>query len=222
MYIKTWKRNIGNEDLVNQKKSPGVKTYLCFGAILLLQHNSVWAATVAGVVIILLIAIKKNGFNKSMAIVGIILVFLCSLIIYLGSYNGVNLVLRSISNSLGKFDNMESGTIGHRKERWALLLDSLSGIEHLIGQSFSIGTNVGGVSFSAHNAYIAVIMHSGYLGLSFFVLVLFYLTLKSFFNKEYIFVAVIVSILVYWYAYEPDTNFGVLLGFIMYNINYQT
>lgn len=209
------------EEIVDQKKIPSVKTYLCIGAILLLQHNSVWAATAVGVLVILFVDYRKNGFNKVMAIVGVILLLFVGIIIRLEKYNGDNLVFRSMMNSLDKFNSMDSGTIGHRKERWGLLLDSLKGVENIIGQNFSIGTNVGGMNFSAHNAYIAAIMHSGYFGGGLFIVALLYLTLKSVREKEYIFAAIIVSLMTYWYAYEPDINFGVILGFIMYKVNWK-
>lgn len=201
--------------IIERKKFLKLESILVLITVLILQHNSVWAASAVGICIILIINFIKN---KSDAI-PIILFFLCVFLVigYILNSNSDNVILQSINESMSKFEDMDSGTIGHRRQRWGDMLDSLSGMERYIGSNFSVGTVAGdGTTFSAHNAYVAAIMHSGFLGVIGFVGALLSLAFNALKQQKYLIFLLLISIMIYWYAYEPDINEAVIIGIMSY------
>lgn len=190
-----------------------VRSIILLVVIIVLQHNSVWVATVIGLGIVIIYTMMKRGISSVPGMICLILI-LCAGYTYVMEYSD-SAIAEYMKFSISKFDDMNSGTIGHRKERWSTMLETLSGYEHLIGQSFSVATVAGdGTTFSAHNAYVATIMHSGLLGVICFVGALLATLIRCIQEKNILFFSIIASISIYWYAYEPNINFGVLLGIL--------
>lgn len=218
---------IYDDVIKKQRKFISLRTLLCVIAIVILQHNSVWAALGIGSVIMLII----EGVNRKDILrfcFQIALVFGIFLLVISSMPN--NPIVQAILSTTEKYNEMGTGegTIGGRQLIWEGYLQQLSRTEWFVGKPMGTGWLVnfkGSYSLNPpHNAYIQGVMRIGLLGTVSLFALLVVSFLKNFLEKNSICASIILASLVYLYAYmfslEMSSVWGCLIGLTYGSIDY--
>lgn len=201
-------------------------------AIIILQHNSVWAAFAIGYFSLLIFVKKENELIKNGKFNLWLLTF-CAVVVF-----AIVFILFSnstiISNLISTFDkfaqtNTGEGTIGDRQKIWSAYINSLNAIEWIIGKSMGSGWFVyaihGMSQAPTHNAYIQGLMRIGLIGDIALFGLLISVSIKAYNRKKYASFAIMFSSFVYMYAYmfslELSCIWGIIIGLLSGNIHYK-
>lgn len=199
-------------------------------AIVVLQHNSVWAAFAVGYIVMLFI-VKRQDTNS---IIGkmklwkltLCIAVLCLVCIYIfqKSY-----LVENLLSSFEKYSESQTGegTIGDRQRIWQEYINSLNGIEWLIGKPMGTGwfveSKYGGLALSpTHNAYVQGLMRIGLIGDIAIFGMLIIASLQAYAKRNYAIIVVVITSMVYIYAYmfsmELACIWGLIIGILNGNI----
>ena len=195
-------------------------TILFIIAVLILQHRSVWAATITGVAsAILLPGIKTTRLFGNLLLVGVTgLVLLLPFI-----FNGVtDEFLGSINEAANRTSNLNTGTFGARLKGWEYFINKWNArplLYQLIGEP--IGGSISGLKNALHNFYLQMLNDTGFLG--FMCVVFFYLVtlVKLFLNirqhsgdKLYfvMFFMLLIGQMTFYIPYSNQAQHGIILG----------
>ena len=217
------------DDVARKKrKNISMRTLLCIVAVIVLQHNSVWAAISIGIVVLLI----AEGLDKK-----IVLRFLMQIVLIVALFAIVitilpeNPIVQAVLSSTEKYNQMGTGegTIGGRQMIWEGYLKQLSKFEWLIGKPIGTGWLVefkGDYGLHPpHNAYVQGIMRIGLLGTIPLFGLLIFIFVKNIFLKNNLYAALIIASLVYLYAYmfsmEMSCVWGCLIGLTYGRIYYR-
>lgn len=201
-------------------------------AVVILQHNSVWAAFATGY-LVMLVLIKRYDRNS---IIGKIQLWKITLL--LGVIAIVVLIVFSnieiVTNLLETFSKYSQfgtgeGTIGDRQRIWEGYLSSLSGSDWLMGKPMGTGWFVesihGASQVPAHNGYVQGIMRIGLIGDIALFGMLGIMIISSLYHYRHEIIIVIIPCLVYMYAYmfslELSCVWGILLGYMIGNVRFE-
>lgn len=201
-----------NRDL-KYKHTISVRTLLLTGVVLLMQWRTVVAAFLLGFALILYFRlIKEKGLTIKFLKGLFILVIIGGVVT---GFSGGSQIVSMITNLFKSFSNISKGrgTFATRTYIWEMLLNSLTGINKLIGRPFGAGQEEG-VTWvaSAHSGYVDYIMVTGYIGVSALIVFCLYLLVQFFKRKLWLQVALMVTLMVFWYGYGFAIEQGAVLG----------
>lgn len=217
------------DDVVRKKrKLISLRTALCILAIVILQHNSVWAALAIGIVILLI----NEGLNRKE-----ILRFLGQIVLIFGIFLLVvtvipeNPIIQAVLSTTEKYSEMGTGegTIGGRQQIWEGYLQQLTTSEWWTGKPLGNGwlvnfKGVYGIN-PPHNVYIQSLMRIGLLGTIPLVGLLVAVFVKNFIEKKCVCASIMIASLVYLYAYmfslEMSCVWGCIIGLTYGSIFYE-
>jgi hypothetical protein len=189
-------------------------------AVIVLQHRSVWAATIVGIAsMFLLPGIKTHKIIGKLAIISVVGLILMMPLVYYGYADNF---IESITGSAERATHLEKGTFGSRVKYWERIMiywNKLGFLEQLLGEPWGSGY-AGGVR-TPHNMFFNSLLRAGSFGT--FIYGLFYLVLliKLFFNllinksdRLYptLFFMLIVAQITYYIPYTPQPQHGIILG----------
>ena len=196
--------------------------------IVVLQHRSVWVATLVPMLLLLVLlrgVRRQSGRMPLVAAVASVLVVVA--VLGSGVLSGVE---SSVAEQAVSATSTTSGTFVSRVEGWRALLEQWSDsgpVGLLIGQPYGSGFEryQGGtwggtaVTYSPHNYFVSILLRTGLLGLSAFALLLWGLLraglVRSDTNARFgrpLVGAITASVLLYSIPYRPTTASGLLLG----------
>jgi hypothetical protein len=203
-------------------------------SLIAMQHRSVWMATMAGFVALVLALqqLKKGSGSKLFSMVlGAIVVLV--LIVVSGRFQGA---VDSVGDQAARATSTTSGTFVGRVEGWQTLLKmwvgSGSAVTYLVGKPFGSGyeryaSETGGakIGYMPHNFYVQLLYRGGLVGLFAFLWAVGkgMSTLWAKLRRKDdaiapLLFAMLVAQLVYYIPYGIDYNqmilFGLLLGMI--------
>lgn len=216
------------DDVVRkQRKIISLRTILFILAIVILQHNSVWAALAVGTVILLIsVGLNRKDIMRFCFQIAIVFGLALLLVVLIPD----NPIVQSVLSTTDKYSQMGTGegTIGGRQLIWEAYLNELSGVEWLTGKPMGIGwfTNYKGVYSMQppHNAYVQGVMRIGLLGTVLLFALLFVVFIKNLLNKNSVLAAVMCASFTYLYAYmfslEMSIVWGIVIGLTYGNITY--
>lgn len=217
------------DDVVRKKrKLISLRTALYILAIVILQHNSVWAALAIGIVILLI----NEGLNRKE-----ILRFLGQIVLIFGLFLLVttvipqNPIIQAVLSTSEKYSEMGTGegTIGGRQIIWEGYLQQLTISEWWTGKPMGHGWLVNfkgsyGVN-PPHNVYIQSVMRIGLLGTIPLIGMMVVVFIKNFIEKKSVCAAIMIASLVYLYAYmfslEMSCVWGCIIGLTYGSIFYE-
>ena len=224
---------IYTEIVICHKDSISVKTMLMIISVVILQHNSVWAAMIVGIVSLIILHYVTNEksiygkINQKNLILQLILILFLGiglLIAFSDSY-----LIQSILSTGDKYNQIGSGTgtIGDRQTIWALYLTSLSKAQWIIGKPMGTGWFVmrNGISILSppHNAYVQGIMRIGISGTVSLYIMLIIVLITSIKKKRPLGAAILLASFTYLYAdmysLEMSCIWGILTGILMNSID---
>lgn len=189
-------------------------------AVIVLQHRSVWAATIAAIATMFLLpGIKTHKIIGKLAIIGVVGMVLMAPLVF---YGYADHFIDSIMGSAERATNLEKGSFGSRVKYWDHIMiywNKLGGGEQLLGEPW--GSGYAGNEVSPHNMFFHSLLRAGSFGT--FILILFYLSIltRLFFhllnNKNdrfypSLFIMLIVEQLIYYIPYGPVQQHGIILG----------
>ncbi|MGA6838647.1 O-antigen ligase family protein [Priestia megaterium] len=200
------------------------RTLLFVISIVILQHNSVWMATLIGSISLLLLKYKEMIIRRPKFLLQIIIAAL-SVALILSLFKDT-LLIQNILDTSNKFNdiNQDTGTFGTRMDVWKGLIGSINGNEWLIGQAFGSGYHVWYRNSlwnnSPHSGYVEGLMRVGFLGMSCWIGFMIYLLKKSIFNarNRVLGASIIIAILVYWVSYSYTLECGAIVGCIAHHL----
>lgn len=217
---------------VRKNKKTLIQIVIQIVAIVILQHNSVWAAFAIGYFALLFFVRKEDGLRKNGKYKLWLLTFcaIATLIIVIILFRNSPV----ISNLMSTFDkfaqtNTGEGTIGDRQKIWLAYINSLSVKEWIIGKSMGSGWFVyaihGMSQAPTHNAYIQGLMRIGLVGDIALFGLLIGVSIKAYKRKRYAGFVIMLSSFVYMYAYmfslELSCIWGIIIGLLFGNIHYE-
>lgn len=145
------------------------------GAVILLQHRSVWIAGTIGL-LTLVLAFRKRIRIELLRRLGIGLVFVTFLGVGLVGYGKLDQVMSSLTSSAASATDTR-GTAGGRIYGWQQLLMQVQPSEYVTGKPFGSGYeryDYPGVRWKAtydpHNFYLQTMLRTGVPGLALFLL----------------------------------------------------
>lgn len=217
---------IYNELFMSGNKRMSLSTILLVIAVIIMQHNSVWAAFFVGLVLIVMFS-KLERPGKSLRYIYNIKAFKQILILamviglILTVWNN-NPIMEAVTGSLDKYSQFGTGegTIGARQTIWAGYISSIENIsEWLLGKPFGTGwfINYYGVySFSPpHNAYVEGIMRIGLIGTVALFGVLAYVAISALLKRKALIFSILLASFVYLYAYMFSWQMSMLWGILV-------
>lgn len=197
---------------------------LCGGAVLVLQHRSVWLAALVGAVVVMARVRSPRRRLKMLALpaggVVIVALFLA----------GPTSSLRDqLSSSVDGVTDTSGGTLGDRREGWEVLLEGefsrASVVDKLVGSPWGTSYDrvVSGraVSYSPHSQYITLAIRTGLAGLLAWLLLILTPVLRTLgasprrlIPEQYRLAItwIVVTQLVYAGAYALPAEQGIMLG----------
>ncbi|WP_373218927.1 hypothetical protein [Ruminococcus sp. 5_1_39BFAA] len=215
------------EVFVGDNKKISAQTILTTVAVIIMQHNSVWAAFIVGLVLIIILSwIERPDRNigyiynvKAFKQI-IILVIFTTVVLFVWKDNPI---MNAISGSLDKYSQFGTGegTIGSRQTIWAAYISLLENkLQWLMGQPFGSGwfVNYRGAQMFAppHNAYVEGVMRIGLVGTIVLFGTLLHTAISALLKRRVIIFALFVSSFVYLYAYmfswQMSSLWGILIG----------
>ncbi|MFD1946452.1 hypothetical protein [Nocardioides aestuarii] len=194
---------------VRRKRLPLAALFLI--VVLVAQHRSVWAATVAGLLVAVLVS--TNPVTRARIIVS-------------GVYGSALFVLAALAGLLGDVltdlahSFQSRGTLEDRQGGWdALLIDFHAAplFERLIGLPFGSGYeryNESGelVTYSPHSLYVTAYLRIGMVGACAGTALLLGSLLRHLHTRHAERAALLVMLLTYGYAYYPTWPLAVLMA----------
>jgi hypothetical protein len=193
-------------------------------AILLLQHRSVWIASLVGVFATFLFAGRRRG-RAATVIASVSVASAVVALTFFGS--DISEVGLSLSTSAQSAFSSTGGTFVWRIEGWQALLETgtRSATDNLIGQPFGSGflryVRGARIEVQPHNFYVQTFLRAGGVGLLALVVACGSLVARAFAwrTNHYgdvgyprLFGIFILMQLTYWIAYAPSYSESVLLG----------
>lgn len=189
-------------------------------AIIALQHRSVWAATLFGILsATLLPSIKSSKLFTNIFIIGILGFILLSPILYFGF---ADKILSMIGKSAERATNLTEGTFGARVKGWEHIMSywlQSPFLNQLFGEPF--GDNYAGMKSFPHNFTFQNLMRVGALGTFIFYCIYLLILGKLYLNirnnaedKFYsaLFFMLIISQMTYYIPYGTGPEHGIILG----------
>lgn len=189
-------------------------------AILVVQHRSVWAATLAGIAVVAFLPGVKNGkVFGNLLVVGFLGVIVLIPVLLAGA---ADVFLDSISEAADRATRLNTGTFGARRMGWEYFLENFEKLPlsyQLSGEPF--GGSLIGLKMALHNYYLQIIKDVGIVGL-FCVLWLYGTTMLLLFvnlirdanNRLYyaMFFMLLAGQLTFYIPYSNQAQHGILLG----------
>jgi len=189
-------------------------------AVIVLQHRSVWVATMSAIATMFLLpGIKTHKIIGKLAIIGVVgMVLLVPLVLY----GYADHFIESITGSAERATHLETGTFGSRLKYWERIMiywHKLSFFDQLFGEPW--GSGYAGSPRSPHNMFFYSLLRAGSFG-TFIYLLLYLALLKNLFFKILInkkdrlyyslFFMLIVAQIVFYIPYSPLPQHGIILG----------
>lgn len=211
---------------LNDKHQISKRTFLFLLVVVLLQHNSVWMCTLVGCLIVLLTFFCKKGqYSGRFILQCFLVVIVIWSVLYLLRNSSI---IAQLLSTFEKFQQISEttdsnyGSFSTRMDVWVNSLKTLSGFEWLIGEPMGSGYYVrwklGIWQTIPHSAYVENIMRVGLLGCSLLVSNIIYLAFKSVHQKKILYMAILVSIAVYWINYGYSLEHAIIIGAISFLI----
>lgn len=205
----------------NIKRYISINSFILIITVILLQHRSVWVALVIGLLYIVIncsiINIEKRKFISKKFLFQI-LVFVSSIPVILFIFKDTQLFI-TLKAGLSGLSGNEGGTLDYRWQLWNGHLQSLNGIEWLIGKPFGSGYYVQLENYAReitpHNGYIHTIIRSGIIGIISIIIFMLALIVKSKKNHLEWGVAICLMMMVFWYPYSYNFYSSIILAFII-------
>lgn len=210
-------------ELYNNLKNDGdikARTVLFSGIVILMQWRTVVAAFLVGVVFVFVDYVKEKSISKLLFFKIAVLSALCILTVLLGTDLGES-ANSSILNLFTSFESVskKTGTFGTRILVWTALLQSLTGVNAIIGRPFGMHLqNAMAWEVSAHSGYVDYIMATGYTGMLLFVILIGFLLTNLNKRKMKFFSIMLICMIVYWIGYGFSVHQGFILGIIVAEI----
>jgi hypothetical protein len=201
-------------------KPSKIITSLFIFAILALQHRSVWAATVAGILsAALLPGVKSARLLSNLVVVA---VFGLIVMVPLMLYGVTDVFFGSINEAANRATNLNTGTFGDRMNGWLSFINHWEKVPlgyQLLGEPF--GDSMVGLKMALHNFYLQMIKDAGLIG--FICIVLLYITTlaRLFFNARRseqhrlyyaMFFMLLIGQLTFYIPYANQAQHGIILG----------
>lgn len=188
-------------------------------ATIVLQHRSVWAATISGIISFLFLPkIKIGKMIKNLLIITAVGIVLLIPVIN----SGISSVfIATISESAVKAQDLSQGTFGSRVDGWLSIIAYWSQQEittQLIGEPF--GSGYAGGRVSPHNFVLHNLLRVGALGVLLYIVFYSRVIVKLFYRQKYLeknvygslFFALIIFQVVYYIPYSMLPQHGIILG----------
>ncbi|MDD4914422.1 MAG: O-antigen ligase family protein [Methylococcales bacterium] len=206
--------------LIPEAKKPSkLITSLFVFAVVLMQHRSVWMATMVGIVSVSLFpGIKTTRMFGNLLTLGIVGGILLFPLIYLGY---AEVFLHSISHTAG-LSNLHQGTMGARMSGWEQYLElftKLSTLYQVFGEPMA--GSPGGLKEGLHNFYLQVLSRVGLIGLGIimacYAVSLFKLFVNAGRQPQYrlyyaLFFMLLFEQLTFYIPYSNQPEHGIILG----------
>lgn len=201
-------------------KSSRVLLVLFAVAVIGLQHRSVWAATLFGILsLFMLPGVAKHKLVFKFAVLGAVGMLMLLPLLSMGYLDNF---IESILGQAEKATNLQTGTFGARRKAWEQIMHYWSGqdfSEQLFGDPF--GGSYAGLPNSPHNFFFQSLLRVGLVGnfLIYFtylaILAKLYISLVKFKQHRHypiLLVMLIAGQLAYYIPYAPHAEHGVILG----------
>jgi O-antigen ligase len=189
-------------------------------AVVALQHRSVWAATLTGILTLFLLpGVKKHkliGKFMMLGAVGIVVLLPLLSMGYLDNF------IESISGSAEKATSLSTGTFGARRKAWEQIMNywvNQNFLHQFLGDPF--GSPYAGLRNSPHNFFFQSLLRVGMLG-NFFISVFYIGILLKLYVKllnerhsrfyPTLFFMLVVGQMTFYIPYAPQAEHGILLG----------
>lgn len=211
------------EDLVVKKKHMlSFETCAYVLGIIVLQHNSVYAAFAIGMFLIIICNYKETLLKHPKWIMQVFLVIILLIILLVMNPNSA--LVENLVSTFDKFSQATAdtaeGTIGTRYIIWTGLIKTLNGVfDWCFGKPMGIGYHVAYLDtvweVSPHSGYIENLMRVGLLGLVSLVGYILFLIRKNIKNRYILGASILAAILVYLYPYSMTPEIGLIIGMNM-------
>ncbi|MBP9058894.1 MAG: O-antigen ligase family protein [Rhodoferax sp.] len=207
---------------------------LFVGMVLILQHRSVWLATIAGFFARFLLG--RNNMQSSQKKINLLYIFLALSITIAASQfsDGLQGISKQVRSGATTALAAE-GSVGERLQSWQELIKiwiDAGPRSVLVGQSFGVDNtryvkNERGelikIDYAAHNFYVQTLFNLGILGLATYLFVVLFALrglwkLRKYSQQKSLaeaFIVILVTQLVYYIPYGSDYFQGLLLGIIV-------
>lgn len=192
-------------------------------AVIVLQHRSVWAATIVAIATMFLLpGIKTHKIIGKLTIVGIVGIVLMVPLVF---YGYADHFIDSITGSAERATHLETGTFGSRVKYWERIMiywNKLGFWDQLFGEPW--GSGYAGSPRTPHNMFFYSLLRAGSFGTLIYILLYLALLIKLFFNilankdcRLYtsLFFMLIVAQMVFYIPYSPLPQHGIILGIAM-------
>lgn len=200
---------------------PSRLTIIALGlAIIVLQHRSVWVATITSVLALFFLpGIKRHQIFGKLAGVGVIGMILLLPLIFLGYADSF---ISTVSDSAERATNLHTGTFGGRMKAWDQIMGywfNQGFFAQLLGDPF--GSGYAGLANSPHNFFYQSLLRAGILGnllISFFYIgTLFKLYINVYGDNKNLFYPalffiIIAGQMIYYIPYSIQPEHGILIG----------
>ncbi|MCD8131033.1 MAG: O-antigen ligase family protein [Lachnospiraceae bacterium] len=211
-----------NDLVLSTEKSIRLETILFILAIILLQHNTVYASLGVSLAFIIILRFGKVFLERPKWIVQAVII-----IIIIAAFLNTSIGARIKEPILSTFDKFnefsesvsgeETGSIGTRMSLWSSLIATLnSPFDWLFGKNFGTGYHVtwrgSEWTASAHSGYIETLMRVGLVGCVCLIGSVVRNIVQHIREKDILCASILVSILVYWYSYSYTAEIGFLIG----------
>ena len=195
-------------------------TVLFVLAVIVLQHRSVWGATIFGVsTLFLLPSVKKHKVIGKLSVLGVLGVLLLLPLMMMGYLDNF---IESIGGSAERATNLSTGTFGARMNAWEQIMQYWTKqdfMHQFLGDPF--GGSYAGLPNSPHNFFFQSLLRVGVLGN--FIISIFYIgllvrlyfgLLKDHSHNFYptLFFMLIVAQMAFYIPYAPQAEHGIILG----------
>ncbi|WP_446809602.1 hypothetical protein ACH50O_20490 [Methylomonas sp. 2BW1-5-20] len=189
-------------------------------AVIVLQHRSVWGATILAIATMFLLpGIKMHKIIGKLAALGVIGMILMIPLVF---YGYADSFIDSITGSAERATNLGAGTFGSRVQYWERIIiywNKLAFWEQFLGEPF--GSGYAGNVTAPHNMFFHSLLRAGAFGtfiyLLFYSILLVKLFLYILMNKNdrlypSQFFMLIVAQIAFYIPYSPQPQHGILLG----------
>lgn len=204
----------------NTFKPAKVITILFIIAVLVLQHRSVWAATIISIISVTLIpGIKTTRLFSNLIVIGGLGLILLLPLLYSGQGE---IFIESINESADNATHLTTGTFGSRLQGWNQFIDfwpKLPFSSQLLGEP--MGSRVAGIRSALHNFYLQILSRVGLIGilsiLFFYFKTMFKLYLNAISSSENriyyaLFFMLLLGQLTFYIPYSCQAEHGIILG----------
>jgi O-antigen ligase len=205
------------------KKPSKIITSLFVLAVIVLQHRSVWAATIFAIAGAgLFPGIKTSRMFANLLIIAVVGAIVLTPLMYFGYGDSF---LSSVNHTAELSNKLNSGTFGARLKGWEGYLDiwqRLSTLYQFFGEPMA--GSPGGLKEGLHNFYLQVLSRVGIFGLGIIILTYLLAMLKLFINsisfpadRMYyaLFFMLLIGQLAFYIPYSNQPEHGIILGIAM-------